>query len=182
MERFLEDVRSERAKHMALIVAVSEGIDIGDLNARSGATDNFGHQYLSGVGKALEQVIREEIGCKVRSVELNVMQRCSSHICSKTDIDEAEAIGAEAVKAAMRGETGVTMVFKRLSDKPYVVTIDTADTSLLANKEKFFPHEWINSAGNNVSDEAIKYFLPLIQGEVKIAMRNGMPVHFKMHI
>ncbi len=180
-EKFLEDVRAERAKHMALIVAVSEGVelDCGD-DMRSGAVDNFGHKYLSGIGKALETLVRENIGCKVRSIELNVMQRCSSHICSKTDIDEAEAIGAEAVKAAMRGETGVTMVFRRLSDKPYVVTIETADTSLLANKEKFFPKEWINSSANNVSDEAIKYFLPLIQGEVNIAMRNGMPLHFKL--
>lgn len=180
-ERFLEDVKAERAKHKAVVVAVSEGVELDISGARSGVSDNFGHQYLSGVGKALEHLAREEIGCKVRSVELNVMQRCSSHICSKTDIDEAELIGAEAVKAAMQGKTGVTMVFRRLSDKPYVVTVDTADTELIANKEKFFPREWINAAGNNVSDEAIKYFLPLICGEVGIKMRNGMPVHFKMN-
>ena len=179
-ERFLEDVRAERAKHKAVVVAVSEGIKLDISGARSGVSDNFGHQYLSGVGKALEQLVREEIGCKVRSVELNVMQRCSSHICSKTDIDEAEQIGAEAVKAAMRGETGVTMVFRRLSNKPYIVTIESADTALVANKEKFFPREWINAAGNNVSDEGIKYFLPLICGEVDIKMKHGMPVHFKM--
>lgn len=180
VERFLEDVRIERAKHKAVIVAVSEGIELEDSDIRSGVTDNFGHKYLSGVGKALEQLVRDEIGCKVRSIELNVMQRCSSHICSKTDIDEAELIGSEAVKAAMSGESGVTMVFRRISDKPYVITIETADTSLLANKEKFFPEKWISSGGNQVSDDAIKYFLPLIQGEVNIAMKNGMPVHFKM--
>ncbi len=179
-ERFLEDVRAECAKHRAVIVAVSEGIELDISGVRSGVSDNFGHMYLSGVGRALEQLVRDEIGCKVRSIELNVMQRCSSHICSKTDIDEAEAIGAEAVKAAMRGETGVTMVFRRISDKPYVVTIESADTALMANKEKFVPREWINVAGNNISDEAIKYFLPLIRGEVDIKMRNGMPVHFKM--
>jgi 6-phosphofructokinase 1 len=179
-ERFLEDVRSERAKHKAVIVAVSEGIELDDGGARSGVTDNFGHKYLSGVGKALEQMIREELGCKARSIELNVMQRCSSHICSKTDIDEAELIGAEAVKAALAGESGVTMIFKRISDKPYVVNIESADTSLMANQEKFFPLKWITEGKNQVSDEAIKYFLPLIQGEVKIAMKNGMPVHFKM--
>ena len=178
-EKFLEDVRAERAKHQAVIVAVSEGLEIGGDDARSGVVDNFGHKYLSGIGKALEQLVRDEIGCKVRSIELNVMQRCSSHICSKTDIDEAEQIGAEAVKAAMRGATGVTMIFKRVSDKPYLVTIETADTSLMANKEKFFPRKWINSAGNGVSDEAIKYFLPLIQGEVDVFMKNGMPRHFK---
>lgn len=179
-ERFLEDIRIERAKHKAVIVAVSEGVQLDTPDARSGVSDNFGHKYLSGVGKALEQTVREEIGCKVRSIELNVMQRCSSHICSKTDIDEAELIGAEAVKAAMAGESGVTMVFRRISDKPYVVTVESADTALLANKEKFFPKEWITPGGNQVSDEAIKYFLPLIQGEVNIAMKNGMPVHFKM--
>jgi 6-phosphofructokinase 1 len=180
VERFLEDVKSERAKHQAVIIAVSEGIELENNDARSGVTDNFGHKYLSGVGKALEQIVREEIGCKVRSIELNVMQRCSSHICSKTDIDEAEFIGAEAVKAAMSGLTGVTMVFRRISNSPYVVTVEPADTALLANREKFFPEKWITSERNQVSDEAIKYFLPLIQGEVKIAMRNGMPVHFKM--
>ncbi len=178
-EKFLEDVRAERAKHQAVIVAVSEGLEIDGDSARSGVVDNFGHKYLSGIGKALEQLVRDEIGCKVRSIELNVMQRCSSHICSKTDIDEAEQIGAEAVKAAMRGATGVTMIFKRVSDKPYLVNIETADTSLMANKEKFFPRKWINSAGNGVSDEAIKYFLPLIQGEVDVFMKNGMPRHFK---
>ena len=180
-EKFLEDLAAEKAKHKAVIVAVSEGVDpdCGD-DMRSGVSDNFGHNYLSGVGKALELLARDRIGCKVRSIELNVMQRCSSHICSKTDIDEAEAIGAEAVKAALRGENGVTMVFRRLSDSPYVVTIETADTSMLANKEKRFPKRWINRAGNGVSDEAVKYFLPLIQGEVDIFMNNGMPRHFKL--
>ena len=162
-ERFLEDVRAERAKHKAVIVAVSEGIELEDEGARSGVTDNFGHKYLSGVGKALEQLVREQIGCKVRS-----------------DIDEAEQIGSEAVKCAMAGESGVTMIFRRISDKPYVVTIESADTALMANQEKFFPAKWITAEGNQVSDEAIKYFLPLIQGEVNIAMKNGMPVHFKM--
>lgn len=179
-EKFLEDVRSERAKYKAVIVAVSEGIELDDDSMRSGTVDNFGHKYLSGIGKALEQLVREQIGCKVRSIELNVMQRCSSHICSKTDIDESEAIGSEAVKAVLRGETGVTMIFRRISDRPYVVTIESADTALMANREKFFPREWINAAGNNVSDEAIKYFFPLIQGEVNIAMKGGMPLHFKM--
>ncbi len=180
-ERFLEDVKAERAKHKAVIIAVSEGIELDSASdMRSGDTDNFGHKYLSGIGKALEQLVRREIGCKVRSIELNVMQRCSSHFCSKTDIDEAEAIGAEAVNAAMRGETGVTMIFRRISDRPYVVTVDSVDTALVVNKEKAFPAEWIDPSGNNISDEAIKYFLPLIQGEVNISMKNGMPVHFKM--
>ena len=179
-EQFVEDVRAMMAKHKAVIVAVSEGVEIPEENCRSGVIDSFGHEYLSGVGKALENIIRREIGCKVRSIELNVMQRCSSHICSKTDIDEAELIGAKGVRAALDGETGKTMIFKRLSDIPYVVTVEATDAGEVANKEKFFPAAWINEAGNDVTEAAFRYFLPLIQGEVNIAMRNGMPLHFKL--
>ena len=180
-EGFLEDVRSQQAKHKAVIIVVSEGMQIEDTKSlRDDSVDVFGHQQLSGIGKTLENLVRENIGCKVRSIELNVMQRCSSHICSKTDIDESEQIGSEAVKAALAGETGKVMVFKRISDVPYVIKIDSVDAHETANKEKFFPSEWITDDQNDVKDKAIKYFLPLIQGEVKIAMRNGMPVHFKL--
>ena len=182
VESFVEDVRAMQAKHKAVVVAVSEGVEISEKDGdfRSGVVDSFGHKYLSGIGKELEQILRERIGCKVRSIELNVMQRCSSHICSKTDIDEAEEIGSRGVLAALNGETGKTMVFKRISDIPYVVTIESTDAANVANQEKFFPDKWINKQGNNVKDSAISYFLPLIQGDVKIAMRNGMPLHFKL--
>lgn len=182
VERFIEDVRAAQAKYKAVIIAVSEGVEISSSEEqfRSGAVDSFGHKYLSGIGKALEQILREKIGCKVRSIELNVMQRCSSHICSKTDIDEAEQIGSQGVIAALNGETGKTMIFKRISSVPYVVTIESTDAENVANQEKFFPLKWINKQRSNVTDEAINYFLPLIQGDVKIAMRNGMPLHFKL--
>ena len=180
-EGFLEDVRSQQAKHKAVIIVVSEGMQIENTKSlRDDSVDVFGHQQLSGIGKTLENLVRENIGCKVRSIELNVMQRCSSHICSKTDIDESEQIGANAVKAALAGESGKVMVFKRISDVPYVIKIDSTDAHQTANKEKFFPKEWITDEQNNVKDKAIKYFLPLIQGEVIIAMKNGMPVHFKI--
>lgn len=179
-EKFLEDVRCQQAKHKAVIVAVSEGVKIKGEESGPKMVDNFGHEYLSGIGKTLEQLVQENIGCKVRSIELNVMQRCSSHISSKTDIDEAEKIGAEAVKAALRGVTGHMMYFKRLSDVPYVITVESTDAHNTANKEKFFPSKWITPQKNDISEEAIKYFLPLIQGEVQIAMKNGMPVHFKL--
>lgn len=179
-EKFLEDVRSMQAKYKAVIVAVSEGVRLPEESGRSVMVDNFGHEYLSGIGKKLERLVSDNIGCKVRSIELNVMQRCSSHICSKTDIDEAELIGSEGVRRALAGETGKMVCFKRLSDVPYVITLDTVDASQVANKEKFFPKGWINAAQNDVLPEAERYFLPLIQGEVKIAMKNGMPVHFKL--
>lgn len=179
-EKFLADVRREQAKHKAVIVAVSEGMELEDDEFRSGATDNFGHKYLSGVGKRLENLIRDKIGCKARSIELNVMQRCSSHISSKTDIDEAVLIGAEGVSAALRGENGKMMAFRRLSDVPYVVDIVSVPASEVANNEKMFPKSWITADGTDVTESAYKYFLPLIQGEIVTEKRNGLPVHFKI--
>ena len=183
-ERFIEDVRRQMAKHKAVVVAVSEGVSLaadaeGVEDFQSGATDVFGHKYLSGIGKFLERMVADKIGCKVRSVELNVMQRCSSHICSKTDIDEAERIGRHGLRAALEGNSGKMMYFRRVSDTPYAVTIEMTDAVKCANIEKKFPREWIAPEQNQVTDAAISYFLPLIQGEVNICMKNGMPVHFQ---
>ena len=181
-EKFLEDIKEAKQVHKAVIVAVSEGMKLeranSDANYGSGEVDSFGHEALSGIGKVLENIVRDKIGCKVRSIELNVMQRCSSHISSKVDIEEAELIGEKAVEAAVRGESGKVMIFKRLCNTPYTVVIDTVDAKNIANKERFFPREWINDRGNNVLDSAVEYFLPLIQGEQIIRMKNGIPIHF----
>ena len=176
-KKFLRDVEQEMAKHKAVIVAVSEGVAVPE-GVQSGAVDNFGHKYLSGIGKYLEQLVREKIGCKVRSIELNVMQRCSSHLCSKTDIDESEQIGAAGVQCALNGETGRVMVFRRIHDMPYTVVMEPADASQIANREKFLPREFLTPAGNNISDKAMPYFLPLIQGELNLQMHGGIPKHY----
>lgn len=176
-KKFLRDVEQEMAKHKAVIVAVSEGVAVPE-GVQSGAVDNFGHKYLSGIGKYLEQLVREKIGCKVRSIELNVMQRCSSHLCSKTDIDESEQIGAAGVQCALNGETGRVMAFRRIHDMPYTVVMEPVDASQIANREKFLPREFLTPAGNNISDKAMPYFLPLIQGELNLQMHGGIPKHF----
>lgn len=180
VEKFLDDIKDQRALHKAVIVVVSEGINLPEDTSKETLVDNFGHKYLSGVGKRLENIVREEMHCKVRSIELNVMQRCSSHLCSKTDIDEAVSIGEAGVKSALNGETGKIVVFKRVSDVPYSIRIDTVDAKQIANREKFFPKAWINESANDVKSEAIKYFLPLIQGDVNLMMQNGLPRHFKI--
>ena len=185
VERFLEDVKRMLVEHNAVVVAVSEGLKLSDgeyaaEEFQSGHDDAFGHKYLSGIGKCLENIVRKEIGCKVRSIELNVMQRCASHMASKTDVDESVKIGEEAVKAAVKGETGKMMAFKRISDRPYFSEIVTVDAKEVANNERLFPKEWINNQGNNVTAFALDYFLPLIQGEVNVLMENGMPVHLKI--
>ena len=180
VEKFLDDIRLAQQKYKAVVVAVSEGIDCS--GGKTGVVDAFGHSYLSGVGKYLENIARERIGCKVRSIELNVMQRCGSHIASLTDLEEAERIGAEAVKTAVEyGLSGVMMTFKRISNNPYRVDIVPCDVRECANKAKYFPVEWINDEGNNVTIDALNYFLPLIKGEPVIEYKNGIPVHFRLN-
>lgn len=182
-EKFLEDVKRIQSEHDAVIVAVSEGVrtEDGSFAAeefQSQKSDAFGHQYLSGIGKCLENIVSKELNCKVRSIELNVMQRCSSHIASLTDLCESEEIGEAAVEAALDGKTGRMMCYNRDSNSPYKMHIGDISVFDTANKEQYFPIEWINSEHNNVTDEALEYFLPLVQGETETKMKNGMPVHF----
>lgn len=182
IEKFLSDVKEQMKKHKAVIAVVSEGVKTAEgkfaaEEFQSGQKDVFGHSYLSGIGKFLEKLVAADIGCKVRSIELNVMQRCSSHIASTEDIESAAAIGEAAVEAALAGESGCMMTFIRESNKPYRYSIGTTDAALAANSEKLFPTEWINEAGNDVLPAAYDYFMPLIQGEIYPVMKNGMPVH-----
>ena len=182
-DRFIKDVKNEMNKHRAVIVVVSEGVKTAEgrfaaEEYQSGQKDVFGHSYLSGIGKFLEKLIAAEIGCKVRSIELNVMQRCSSHIASLEDIQSSEAIGRAAVTAGLNGRSGCMMSFVREADMPYSYRISSVDAAKAANSEKFFPKEWINEAGNNVLAPAYYYFMPLIQGELHAIMKNGMPLNF----
>lgn len=185
VKRFLEDVKKAQKEHYAVIVAVSEGIDLDPKEIgeefQSGKNDTFGHKYLAGVAKALEKVVSRELKCKVRAIELNVMQRCSSHLSSKRDITEAERIGGAAVKTALDGFSGKMMYFERVANHPYNVRIEHVDVREVANKVKYFPKEWISENGHDITDDAIEYCLPLIQGEQNIRIKNGIPQHYILH-
>ncbi len=183
MDNFMDDVRAALEVHPNVVVAVSEGARFADgtyvgASAQSGVTDAFGHAYLSGTGKALELAVKEKIGCKVRSVELNILQRCASHIASKTDLDESVMVGSAAVKAAVEGTTGKMMTYVRTSDDPYKVECSSEDIQKIANMVREVPREFINERGNNVTDECLKYIAPLTYGEPDIKYVNGLPVHF----
>ena len=182
VKQFLNDVRRVQEKYSTVIVAISEGVepDMEEIGGefQSGAVDTFGHKYLSGIATALSKIVKKEIGCKVRAIELNVMQRCSSHVSSKRDIAEAESIGGAAVKEALAGKSGVAMIFERVSNHPYNVRISSADVTKIANKVKYFPTQWITEDGHDVTADAIEYALPLIQGEPALIMKNGLPAQF----
>ena len=181
-EDFIEKVKHSLETTTNLIVCVSEGIHDGNGTficeyASDVGVDTFGHKMLTGSGKYLENLVKEKVGVKVRSVELNVSQLCSSSCLSKTDLDEAVAGGAFGVNSALAGETGKMISFKRVSSNPYVMECTTADVTAICNKEKGVPIDWITENGSNISDEFINYASPLIQGEVEIPMQNGLP-HF----
>ena len=182
-EKFIEDVNKALEKENNIIVAVSEGVKdatghyVGE-ETKSGKEDAFGHKYLSGIGKYLEGLVGNRIGCKVRSVELNILQRCAGYMLSETDIIESRNLGAFAAVSAIRGESGKMSALKRICDDPYQVEIELADLSKIANFEKKVPMEWINEEGNDIKDDLLTYLKPLIQGEVQIPYENGVPRHF----
>ena len=182
-DEFFKDLAKAFEKHPNVVVAVSEGIRLADgtyvgEGTQSGVTDAFGHKYLSGTGKALEIAIKEKFGCKVRSIELNLPQRCASHIASKADLCESVSIGRQAVRYAASGETGKMMIFTRQEGDAYQVSIDSADIAGIANAVRSVPREYINERGNNVTAECLAYIAPLIVGEPEIRFEHGLPKHF----
>ena len=181
-DKFICDVRAALERHPNVVVAVSEGIKSADGKyvcelLGSGSTDVFGHTQLTGCGKALEHLVKREIGCKVRSIELNLPQRCASHLASKTDLCESVLVGRGAVKAASEGVTCHMMTILRKSTTPYEIEISSSDVSLIANQAKSVPDEFINAEGNHVTDECVDYLLPLIEGENTPRFEKGLPAH-----
>ena len=182
MESFLADVKAALEKKPNVVVAVSEGLRFADgryvgEGAQSGAVDIFGHRYLAGTGKALEMAVKSEIGCKVRSVELNLPQRCAAHLASDTDLCESVRVGRAAVKAAAEGVSRVMMTILRTSEQPYATEIGHSDVSEIANLIKKVDDDFINAESNHVTDACCRYLLPLIAGERQIAYCGGLPVH-----
>ena len=186
VDRFLEDVREKMAEKHSIVIAVSEGLrnEEGDYvtdSLQNRAADAFGHKILAGAARYLEEILRFEIGCKVRSIELNVMQRCASHVASASDIYESRLIGAAAADYAISGGTGKMACIRRTSEQPYRFGIDFVDIGQIANHVKTVPDEWINEAGNDVTEEMLTYLLPLIQGELPCTYKNGVPVHLHLY-
>ncbi len=187
MDAFFRDIEAAFEKHPNVVIAVSEGVRSADgryvgEGAQSGAADVFGHKYLAGTAKALEIAVKEKFGCKVRSVELNLPQRCASHLASAVDLSEAELCGESAVSAAVSGISGSMIAMKRV-EKPayrfgYDICCETKDVTEIANAVREVPREWIVPENNNVTDECLRWILPLIQGEAKTVWKDGLPSHF----
>ena len=181
MDKFIDDVKKQLDAHDTVLVAVSEGVHdengvyICENLSSDSETDVFGHTMLSGTGRVLEEEVKNKIGCKVRSIELNLLQRCASHVMSQTDIDESFNLGKNAVKIALSGDSGKMSSLKRKDSDQYEVEYYAVDISNVANLEKKVPVEWINETGNGVTQEMIGYLTPLVQGELSCVYENGVP-------
>ena len=180
-EAFIAKV-TESLKHTPnLVVCISEGIHdedgtfICEYSSEVG-TDTFGHKMLTGSGKYLENLVKERLGVKVRSIELNVCQRCSCAHLSRVDLDESENAGIYAVLSALAGETGKMINFIRNKSVPYELSYGTADVNIICNQEKTVPLEWIIADGSDISNEFIDYVRPLTQGYVELPTKNGIPL------
>lgn len=180
-EKIVNDIKAELKQSEAVIVAISEGVKTENGEYLSASMpDAFGHRQLSGAAKVMERIVKTEIGCKVRSIELNTPQRAAAHIASRTDVLEAFELGKRALKAAHDGETGVVSVLKRAEDGDYSAEYNTAAVSEIANLERKVPDEFINEEGNFITEAAYKYMAPLIAGEVETVYKNGIPAKFKI--
>jgi len=186
IDEFVQSVKDICAKNNnKCMVVVSEGIKtkegkyVGEFVASS--TDLFGHAQLGGVGSMLADIVKKETGIKVRAIEFSLLQRCAAHLASKTDVEEAFASGAFAVKSAVEGVTDKMVILKRdESSKEYKCEPALMDVALAANTEKKIPESWILPAGKGLTEDYVKYALPLIQGDSKAPLEDGLPRFAKL--
>lgn len=178
MAKFLTDVEEIYKAKGNCFVAVSEGIHYpdGTLVADTGtAVDSFGHAQLGGLAQLLASEVKNRIGCKVRPIELSLLQRCASHCASYTDISEAKRAGFAAVEAAVSGMSDKMVGFKCGRNKGYYCGTVLQDLEYVANKVKHVPDEWINQAGNGIKQEMVDYVVPLVNGELDRKLVDGLP-------
>ena len=177
---FLLDVKRMLFERNNVIIALSECIrdaSVYYISASEKSVDTCGHSQLSGAGKTLEFLVKEKLGVKVRSIEVNVLQRCAAHLASKTDLMESVELGKKAVALSEEGVTASMVTMNRVSDDPYTIEYGYAEIKNIANEARSVPAEWINAAGNDVTQELIDYLTPLIQGESNVTYENGLPVY-----
>ena len=182
LEQFSRDLEQAFRKNTNVVVCVSEGLS--DASGRficeytaEAQVDTFGHKMLTGCGKILENFVRQQFKVKVRSVELNVCQRCSGMIVTAADIAEAAMAGAAGVAEALNGTTGKMIAFVREPGDDYRLSCSTVDVNQVCNQEKTFPKEWITDGGTNIGKEFFDYALPIIKGEPERKMKDGLPVY-----
>ena len=183
-DKFLARVDELQRVKSNVIIAASEGVKTADgtylcdLVSTAGQLDAFGHKaILSGTSRYLSDLIHDKLNCKSRAIEFSTLQRCASHLASRTDVNEAYAVGGAAAAAAFAGETGKMIALKRVSEYPYQCITEAVDVQQVANLEKKVPLDWITPDGMQVTAAFEEYARPLILDEVTPVYVNGTPRH-----
>ena len=181
-QRFLARVRENVERHEYCTVVVSEGAKWpdGKFLAEQGTKDAFGHAQLGGAAPVIAAMIKQELGYKYHWAVADYLQRAARHIASKTDVDQAYAVGKAAVQYALDGRNAIMVTIDRLSDDPYTWAVGEAALAEVANKEKKMPAEFISEDGFGITPACRRYLQPLIAGEDYPAYVNGMPVYIQL--
>jgi 6-phosphofructokinase 1 len=179
-DEFFSDVEKILKQKSKAIIVVSEGIKDKDglyvpEKFTNLTTDSFGHAQLGGTAEVLASEIQNRFNVKVRGIEFSLLQRCAAHLASNVDVTEAYQAGVEAVKAAVNGTTDHMIGFKRISNKPYKMEYILVPLDVAANTEKKVPLEWIKPHGQGMTNDFVDYALPLIQGDNKAPLVDGLP-------
>jgi ATP-dependent phosphofructokinase / diphosphate-dependent phosphofructokinase len=185
LEQFYADVQQVIDENGSCLVAVSEGIHYADgsyiQDLATAANDGFGHVQLGGLGVYLAELVKTNLHCKARGIELSLLQRCGSHCASETDLSESISAGTAAVNAALTGKTDIMIGFTRSMEQGlYVCNTCESPLTDVANAEKTVPRAWINEKGNGVTRDFIDYAFPLIQGEPDRDLNLSLPCFAKL--
>ena len=183
-DAFLDGIQNDVKNYGYSVVVASEGLknNDGNLYAASDSKDSFGHTQLGGLAPKLAQLINNELKLKYHWSVSDYLQRSARHLASKTDLEQAFAVGVHAVKLALSGETGVMPIIKRVSNNPYKWEIGTGDLKDIANLEKTLPKEYISDCGFRITSEGKQYLSPLIQGENYPEFLNGVPKYEQLDL
>jgi len=174
--KFLKRVKETIKKHGFCVIVVSEGARFknGEFIADAGTIDSFGHKQLGGVAPTIAGMIKDNLGYKYHWAVSDYLQRAARHISSKTDLDQAYAVGKAAVRFALSGENAVMPIIKRISSNPYSWEIGKVKLSKVANVEKKLPQNFITKDGFGVTEACKNYLRPLIQGEAYPPYKDGV--------
>ncbi|MFL2856000.1 MAG: 6-phosphofructokinase [Pseudohongiellaceae bacterium] len=181
-DKFLRKVKNCVNEYGHCVIVVSEGAQNkdGSFLAESGGKDAFGHAQLGGVAPFIANMIKGELGYKYHWAVADYLQRAARHIASKTDVEQAYAVGKAAVEFALKGKNAVMPAIVRGKGKRYSWKISEAKLADVANVEKMMPRNYITQDGFHITDKAKNYFAPLIQGEDYPAYKNGIPQYARL--
>ena len=180
--RFLEKVKATVAAKGYCVIVVSEGTQYPDgrFVAEAGTRDAFGHAQLGGVAPTIAALIKAELGFKYHWAVADYLQRAARHIASKTDVEQAYAVGKAAVEFALAGKNKIMPIIVRVSDVPYRWKIGEAPLAKVANVERKMPKSYISKDGYGITAKARRYLAPLIQGEDYPQYQDGLPIYVRL--